>query len=339
MTVDIGAAILSTRGPAGGRGRASQPGVQFRWVRNNMPPYVETLTAILSSAAAYEARSIRRRRPARPTRPVLAEAEASLAAALKLVDDRRVAAPPEEVPTDDDLLRLDATAMQELMKGELGRIRANDRAAAVARSRLTPATGRAWACPAASEQGQAATPALRLELYHGALFPAPGQALHPRVFDGGDTAGIAPSDAVRSDPDVDARRPPRPAAARRQAPPPRSGHARGVCRRRRHRRGAAPARGARRRRLAKQRERLQFFNEFLSRLQNFEPRDVDGPREILCRRMLCVYKRKAAIGRLCVEHQDHARLVKDQAHAPSACRARRANCAPSCAPASAATTT
>jgi len=299
--VDGGAA------PAGGRGRASQPGVQFRWVRNNMPPYAwETLTAILSSAAAYErALDPPGGVPARPTRPVLAEAEASLAAALKLVDDRRVAAPPEEVPTDDDLLRLDATAMQELMKGELGRIHVQTTAQQRSRAPAShPSHRPRLGVPSGvGTKGKPATPALRrLELYHGALFPAPGQALHPRVFDDGDTASIAPSDAVRSgDPDVDDTA----STASGGGPPDKRRRldpdtleefvdVDGIAAARRQLEALAAGELS-----PKQRERLQFFNEFLQQIvQNFEPRDVDGPREILCRRMLCVYKRKAAIGRL-----------------------------------------
>ena len=49
----------------------------------------------------------------------------------------------------------------------------------------------------------------------------------------------------------------------------------------------------------RQRERAQFFLEFLQQiLHNFEPDAVDGPRDILCRRLRCIYERKAAIGRL-----------------------------------------
>ena len=212
------------------------------------------------------------------------------------------------------------------MKGELGRIHVQTTAQQRSRAPAShPSHRPRLGVPSGvGTKGKPATPALRrLELYHGALFPAPGQALHPRVFDDGDTASIAPSDAVRSgDPDVDDTA----STASGGGPPDKRRRldpdtleefvdVDGIAAARRQLEALAAGELS-----PKQRERLQFFNEFLQQIvQNFEPRDVDGPREILCRRMLCDRplrtKRKAAIAASTHrKHQDHAaRLVEDTA--------------------------
>ena len=154
-----------------------------------------------------------------------------------------------------------------------------------------------------------------------APFLAPGQALHPRVFDDGDTASIAPSDAVRSgDPDVDdtastASGGGPPDKRRRLDPDTLEVDVDGIAAARRQLERSPPA--------LWQAQRLQFFNEFLQQIvQNSEPRDVDGLREILCRRMLCVYKRKAAIGRLYTSNTKTMPDGQDRRRAPSACAPR-----------------
>ena len=329
----------------GGRGRGgSETGLAFKWTRHTLPPHAwETLTTILAHTAAYE-RLFEPARvaageppppppPARPTSALLRDAEAALAADLERVEDARArAVTAGAVPRDEELVRLDHLAMEQLMRGELGRIEMRGPGRGAPASRAAP--GAAASCrlglpDGRTGKGKPATPALRrLEPYHGALFPAPGRALHRRVFDdelgdaGRDDADDAddPDDrasaaasasfgGLDADPDVD--------DTETTASGSNSAH-----KRRRVGGDAPPAdpdtleefidvggvAEARRQLEAllatdalstKQRERAQFFYEFLEQIvQNFEPGDVDGPREFLCRRLYCVYRRKAAIGRL-----------------------------------------